>query len=285
MMMLLRNLRGANARTNFELPQSGNNGSGVGRVGGSNFVLENAEPFSFEEVCGTGEQEDGLLGALKAKLFDGKILYLPRSPVNYAGAGAQSGVASTPSSSHRNSLKRQLSSPAEAPHDVGFIDPMKNLSDNLSNTSGKSVLSDYDQQGVILDDNVGVNCQRPCQSTSTTSTTWSNNGTTYELPWSTQMNHVPDQNGLFASPSATTSWSLPGLTESTVNFTYSDNFLTNSKSGRTNTFSSSMQFSPVGGVTEVIWPPEQQSVHGENSSWFGSNSSWDPLLYVTSELG
>ncbi|XAR48545.1 hypothetical protein NMG60_11031397 [Bertholletia excelsa] len=58
-----RALRGANARTNFELPPSSSNS---GRC-----LPESAEPFSFEKVCGT-EETDGLLGALKAKLFDGK---------------------------------------------------------------------------------------------------------------------------------------------------------------------------------------------------------------------
>ncbi|KAJ0503677.1 putative transcription factor AP2-EREBP family [Helianthus annuus] len=54
-----RTLRGANARTNFELPDSDS-------VCG---LSENAEPFSFEEACGSGGDEGGLLGALKAKLY------------------------------------------------------------------------------------------------------------------------------------------------------------------------------------------------------------------------
>ncbi|XP_057808443.1 ethylene-responsive transcription factor TINY-like [Salvia miltiorrhiza] len=56
-----RQLRGANARTNFELPQSGP---------GSAFP-ENAEPFSFDAMCRTDEA-DGLVGALMAKLFNKK---------------------------------------------------------------------------------------------------------------------------------------------------------------------------------------------------------------------
>lgn len=56
-----RSLRGANAKTNFDMPES-------------NHLLEveNLEPFSFEEVCGMGEESQDFLEALKAKLLDGK---------------------------------------------------------------------------------------------------------------------------------------------------------------------------------------------------------------------
>ncbi|KVH99797.1 AP2/ERF domain-containing protein [Cynara cardunculus var. scolymus] len=55
-----RTLRGANARTNFELPNDAN---------AARSLPENDEPFSFEEACGSDGGEDGLLGALKAKLY------------------------------------------------------------------------------------------------------------------------------------------------------------------------------------------------------------------------
>ncbi|KAD4385086.1 hypothetical protein R6Q59_010788 [Mikania micrantha] len=51
-----RSLRGANARTNFELPDI------------TEYVPMNTEPFSFEEACRLEDPENGLLGALKAKL-------------------------------------------------------------------------------------------------------------------------------------------------------------------------------------------------------------------------
>ncbi|KAA0042627.1 ethylene-responsive transcription factor ERF096-like protein [Cucumis melo var. makuwa] len=61
-----RALRGSNARTNFEYlpPSSCDSGADAGDA---NQPIES--PFSFEEGC---IEEDGLLGALKAKLFDGK---------------------------------------------------------------------------------------------------------------------------------------------------------------------------------------------------------------------
>ncbi|CAI0441867.1 unnamed protein product [Linum tenue] len=62
-----RALRGENARTNFEVPNPSSHG---GARGGHDSI----EPFSFEEVCGTGNETDGILGALKTKLLDGKGL-------------------------------------------------------------------------------------------------------------------------------------------------------------------------------------------------------------------
>ncbi|KAK3002766.1 hypothetical protein RJ639_019012 [Escallonia herrerae] len=78
-----RALRGANARTNFELPHSVSD-----RVGRS--TLLNSEPFSFEEVCGTEEAEEGLLGALKAKLFDNNRLMRPLANTNISTASPHS---------------------------------------------------------------------------------------------------------------------------------------------------------------------------------------------------
>ncbi|KAH6835787.1 hypothetical protein C2S53_003027 [Perilla frutescens var. hirtella] len=55
-----RQLRGANARTNFELPQTSKE---MGSV--------SAEPFSFDAMCRT-EEADDLVGALMSKLFNKK---------------------------------------------------------------------------------------------------------------------------------------------------------------------------------------------------------------------
>ncbi|KAL8543881.1 hypothetical protein ACS0TY_004438 [Phlomoides rotata] len=53
-----RQLRGANARTNFQLPHES-----------FDDVVRNSEPFSFDAMCRT-EEPEGLVGALKAKLFN-----------------------------------------------------------------------------------------------------------------------------------------------------------------------------------------------------------------------
>ncbi|KVH88153.1 ethylene-responsive transcription factor 4-like [Cynara cardunculus var. scolymus] len=54
-----RSLRGANARTNFEPPDA------------VRCSPENSEPFCFEEACRSEDAENGLVGALRAKLFLG----------------------------------------------------------------------------------------------------------------------------------------------------------------------------------------------------------------------
>eukprot|EP00268_Persea_americana_P012534 TRINITY_DN15319_c0_g1_i2.p1 TRINITY_DN15319_c0_g1~~TRINITY_DN15319_c0_g1_i2.p1 ORF type:complete len:379 (-),score=70.22 TRINITY_DN15319_c0_g1_i2:156-1292(-) len=61
-----RALRGSNARTNFELTDA----AGAGSDGVCD-VPESAAPFSFEDGC---DATGGLLGALKAKLRDGKAV-------------------------------------------------------------------------------------------------------------------------------------------------------------------------------------------------------------------
>ncbi|XP_019189702.1 PREDICTED: uncharacterized protein LOC109184111 [Ipomoea nil] len=73
-----RTLRGANARTNFDLPESDSG------EGGRNLLPENLEPFSFEDACRSEEPEGGLVGALKAKLFSSESsrLFIQSSAYN-----------------------------------------------------------------------------------------------------------------------------------------------------------------------------------------------------------
>ncbi|KAI3737910.1 hypothetical protein L2E82_27925 [Cichorium intybus] len=53
-----RSLRGAHARTNFELPNAND----------VRCATQNSEPFSFEEACSSEGGDEGLLDVLKAKL-------------------------------------------------------------------------------------------------------------------------------------------------------------------------------------------------------------------------
>ncbi|CAN1779440.1 Ethylene-responsive transcription factor ERN1 [Linum perenne] len=105
-----RALRGDNARTNFELPHPA---AGNGRGG----LSDNIEPFSFEEVCGAGsEAADGILGALKAKLLDGKGLRINSNGNN--GVGASSSAGQLPSN-HRGSKEKGSSTVVENSHHEG----------------------------------------------------------------------------------------------------------------------------------------------------------------------
>ncbi|GMY30684.1 ethylene-responsive transcription factor rap2-11 [Fagus crenata] len=238
-----RGLRGANARTNFELPQSGSNGVEADPI----------EPFSFEQVCATGTESDGLLGALKAKLLDGKGLQL----ITVVHA------------------KRELSSTTAVVHSgVGILDPMQGA--NTLSGSNKADSLQYHDHDVAVADHVGVQWHQPCQTTSPTSMAWSIEPA-YEMPWPTQMNPV-NEHGLFNTTNTT--WQLTGATDSAVNLAYSDQGAmelpvpTNKSSGKVNT--TNMQLS---GPNEGVWSTEQQVLHCENS-WGGANgSSGHPLFY------
>lgn len=98
-----RALRGSNARTNFELADA----PGAGADGfPCDYASENAAPFSFEDGC---DATGGLLGALKAKLLDGKA-------VRFWGMGpdASSSVLFRPSL-QRGRCSSGSSNPREGP--------------------------------------------------------------------------------------------------------------------------------------------------------------------------
>ncbi|GMI76539.1 hypothetical protein HRI_001323200 [Hibiscus trionum] len=245
-----RTLRGANARTNFELPPSAPKLS-VNRVS-----LDNIEPFSFEEVCGTGNDADGFLGALKAKLLDGKGIRV-LSPTN-------------------NSVSRES---AVAPQVIGNLNPVPAP---LNQCSNKPDL-------VLNHDHVGVQWSEPGQTqiASVASMMWSNEPS-FEAAWGTQMNQVPP-NGFFnitTCSTATSTWPLSGTSGSTMDLSYSDQFpieLQMNMNGKTNTVS--MPMSQIDETTEGVWASEQQFEQCDNNGWSSANGSWDPYLYVSSVLG
>ena len=120
-----RNLRGANARTNFELPLSGSNT--YKRV-----VTKSIEPFSFEQGCVTGREADGLRDVLKAKLFDGKGLWQLDSIAQF-NVEAKS-AKRDPSS---------LSTTAVVPRGVRILDPIQQVYYGCSNSNKADSLLDH----------------------------------------------------------------------------------------------------------------------------------------------
>lgn len=222
-----RGLRGANARTNFELPQLGSNGVGADTI----------EPFSFEQVCVTRTESYGLVGALKAKLKDGKVP-LVLAPANCLGA--QSCVEANSSHNNTSSKRDQvLSATAVVPHGIGNLDPMQagsNMADSLQ----------YDE-GVA--GHVGVQWH---QTALPSSMAWSNIEPAYELPLPTQMNPVNNEHGLFTS--ATTTNVTSAWTDSTVNLAYADQ--------------GAMELPTTNKITEGVSLNDQQQVlHYENNNW------------------
>ncbi|XVE58207.1 hypothetical protein DITRI_Ditri04bG0151600 [Diplodiscus trichospermus] len=273
-----RTLRGANARTNFELPQSASNTSV------NHLSLDNIQPFSFEEVCGTGSDADGFLGALKAKLLDGKGLKV-LLPAN--SAGLQISVASN-SPHNSNNVSRESGQGTVASQGIGNTNPVQSPVNPDSSKPDLVLNHDFELDDQVATGQIGVQWPHPAQSqtASMASMMWSNEPS-FEAAWSTQMNQVPP-NGLFnatTSTTATSAWSLPGTTESTMDLSYSDQQpieLQMNMNSKTNMVS--MPMSQIDETTEGVWPFGQQFVHCDNNGWSGANGSWDPYLYVSSVL-
>ena len=269
-----RALRGANARTNFELQESapsGGNNPGGGGGGGNNFMHDIIEPFSFEDVCEPGAGEDGLLGALKAKLFEQKGLKFP-SPCPIVGGVASSVTISTQKCSKEN---------------IGVASTVPGFTSTSSYTCGKSVvIPNHDHEGGMACNNgVGFNSHQSFQPPPTMTSVSCANEVAYDLPWPTQICQVPES-CLFASVSAATStWPLSAVFESTTHMTHSDHGSSSiNRSGQANM--GGMQLPLIGGpTTQGFWTSQQQqSVQWENNSWFNFSGSCDPVLYVSSEL-
>ncbi|OMP02747.1 hypothetical protein COLO4_10854 [Corchorus olitorius] len=269
-----RALRGVNARTNFELPQSATN------TPGNRVSLDNLQPFSFEEVCGgAGSDADGFLGALKAKLLDGKA---PKSVLPPPPANLQPSVASSSSSHSNNNVNRESGPTTAATQGIGNMNPVQ------GSVNHDHELDDHHDQvtagQIQWHDQPGQTQPAP---SSIPSMLWPNEPS-FEATWgaTTQMNQLP-QNALFnninTSTTAATStiWPLSGTTESTMELSYSDQCpieMPMSINGKTNMMNIN-PMSQIDGTMTGVWPSEQQFVQCDN------NGTWDPYLYVSSVLG
>ncbi|CAK9183447.1 unnamed protein product [Ilex paraguariensis] len=302
-----RTLRGANARTNFEIPQSASNHTRAG--GGSNCMPENAEPFSFEQVCGAEDQAEGLLGALKAKLSDGKSLRLltqpnystlqPYVPGNVRVSLHKKGAKAEPLSAIHSVPQRIDSTgtgnPNQGSHNLGpsknFVLELQDHHDHHNyNNNHRHVLD----TGAVNQD--GMQWRNQCQTGSTTGLVWPNDPAPEE-PWvSSQLNHLHEESDLFSRTTMirTTGGAtqLSGKTQPMVDLSYpavGNNYqlggVFTGKDEKVGGVSLPMAMPQMNGATGVVWPPEQQFVRCHNNYWGGSdNLSWDPLLHMSSGL-
>ncbi|RZC67712.1 hypothetical protein C5167_011396 [Papaver somniferum] len=105
-----RTLRGPNARTNFELPLTNSSTASCCSSNKSNAAEKYMTPFSFEDGISTkatarfemndgGDQLGGLLGALKEKLLEEKVV-----PIRIFGSSQRSRVMVTRLDHHTNYL-------------------------------------------------------------------------------------------------------------------------------------------------------------------------------------
>ncbi|MED6137126.1 hypothetical protein PIB30_062058 [Stylosanthes scabra] len=305
-----RALRGANARTNFELPpESG--GTASKRGAGSGFVPDSSEPFSFEDSSEGVGDGDGLLGALKAKLFDGKGGggRFPQPLLAKSAASAPVVQSSMVSRSAQNcsGKNKELFSSSVIPkmntntntNNFNLTCTTSNSSlpclvSTSSNTCSKSVIipaANDDHEGTLTISSGGaINSHHQfCQTPSPMTTTWSNNEVSYEFPPWTTHHHHNDNSFLASSSTATLTWpNLSGVNESNTvdNMGYTTDHHNSSRNNNSQMNMSSMQFPLIGGASnEGFWAMEQQQIlQCEGTNWFASNSSWDPLLFVPSEF-
>ncbi|XP_058749377.1 ethylene-responsive transcription factor ERN2-like [Vicia villosa] len=275
-----RALRGANARTNFELPESATSGGDAkrGSGSGSKFVLENTEPFSFEDVSDSGSGSDGLLGALKAKLCDGKEGKFSFSIPS---------VSMVSKSTQNSSWKKESSLPPSSSATYCLSQMNETHANPNTIPSSLSTSSNTFAKSLIIPNHDQELCQT--QTPSMTNMLWSNEMEN-QYPWPIQMNHVLHDNStstdLLASGSVS-NFPWP-LIDSNIDMTCIDQGMLNgNRSDQMNMMN--MQLPQVGGSnSEGFWTMDQQQQQfvqcEENNSWFGSGGSWNPFIYVPSEL-
>ncbi|KAK8502419.1 hypothetical protein V6N13_130538 [Hibiscus sabdariffa] len=263
-----RALRGPNARTNFELPQLPSTKC---------FSIDNLQPFSFEEACGTGSDADGFLGALKAKLHDGKGFGV-LSP-------AKPSLASN-SPHNSNNLSIDQSGPKTIPpQGIGTMNPVQGSAEPGSTKPDLVLNHDQACDGQVGAGQIGVQWHQPVQSQGPSMTSMMRSN---EATWGTQMKQDPPDS-LFNIPTSTaatsSTWPLPGTTDLTVDLMFSGQCpieLQMNMSGRANMVSMPMSQTD-GTVIEGIWSSEPQFLH-DDSSLCGPIGSWDPYLFAFSAL-
>lgn len=282
-----RAIRGVNARTNFELPESA---SESGHGGSDLCVPENAEPFSFEELCGA-EEPEGLLGALRAKLLDrhGKTVSRVVSPQQ---ENSSSGEASNGADNNNNSVfgsTRELSSitSPSAPYEVPLV--------TLNSSSGIIGVMDHkrfdlfqldqDRNHLVetestTDDKTAMQWQNYNHTGYTNVTTmWPGEPTHEEVraTWGSQSQtnrnvdhiHPEEDRGLLGNIGST--W--PGTThEATVHTSCSSNCWGEQPNPKNGTVEEDMGNMPVpasrvSGTCEGFWPSDQQILDCDGMSW------------------
>ncbi|XP_015866884.3 AP2-like ethylene-responsive transcription factor PLT1 [Ziziphus jujuba] len=293
-----RALRGVNARTNFDLPHHRH--SSASHIGTTSSG-DHAEPFSFEDICcgggnsiGTTETEEGLLGALKAKLLDGRGLrVLPLLPnnnnikikgsnnnnnnnTNAELKASTSTTAATSSitingdgSSYANSNPMQPDHLLSHHHHVGNVQWHHHDHDQLAaGNNSQTIISTSTQPSAAVWSNGNSN---------------NNSQVNHLESWVPQLKHmVPDhhdQDGLFAA----VTWAVPRLDSSSVNnLSYTDKFYCSLEPPTIKVDANLSSSSAIHhGTSEGFW----SSDHQQFEVCQGANASWDPLFYMSSVLG
>ncbi|XP_027169186.1 ethylene-responsive transcription factor ERN1-like [Coffea eugenioides] len=288
-----RALRGANARTNFELPENDDDD-----------LPDKGEPFSFEEACRT-EEPEGLVGALKAKLYS----ETNKTSLGILNINSQANTASSQQSTPQSTVNLPVFSFNNISNAAAANKPQTSAAPSLANNIGSSSVGNsinpmvlghnydhslrqnHDQVEEMVQNNSASAMQWQIGSPAS-GMMWANNQ--HGVAWAAQINHVQEQDPLFTTSTTTSAWSIPSTTsQSSVEMPYS--FPASSSSGQlmtSNTGNVDMLHvqevvSQMSGLNSgVAMPSEQQILHCENTNWgSGVNATWDPFLYVSSVLG
>ncbi|KAK4349994.1 hypothetical protein RND71_029307 [Anisodus tanguticus] len=283
-----RTLRGANARTNFELPASDSHQ-------GRSSILENSEPFNFEEACRTEEPENGLVGALKAKLFNSKnsrsFIQAYASNYNYSQLASKI-KPSVPSLEIKKKPSSQTGQAEKLPRqDHTHVNNIRHEKLGLSDhnldyislmTSDHQPMSSSQRQNNQW--HIGTN----------SAIMWANeqgrlpygephmSGGHDEVLYSTTNNNININTNIFGGGNSTTcTWpvsvsSVTGTSEPTADL---------STFGEVDVLNGPMMMPHMNGLTQTASVPTEQLLQFENGLWSaGESAAWDPFL-LSSVLG
>ncbi|OWM87616.1 hypothetical protein CDL15_Pgr022729 [Punica granatum] len=297
-----RTLRGANARTNFELPQP------APRNG---LDIDNLLPFSFDAACGSVNEKEGLRGALRAKLFDKVSLPIvppvavtglkpaaragDSSPVQKSSktdtlTGSAAGVSRSASAQQQGRHSTSNKESRDQSHAGRGQDRMDcGLVDNSEMPQWHSP-SQVSPIAVTCGSWPGVQCPEP-STASEMCREYLMTTPAAATHWETEMSHALES-GLFEPVAFTTSSSWPvsgvvagnnGGSTASLEGAYLDNCsgeltvvsrnwpktMTNDSTGMTTPMSQS------GVVMEAAWSSEQPLLHYDGGGCSVPGGSWD----------
>ncbi|KAJ8541151.1 hypothetical protein K7X08_001967 [Anisodus acutangulus] len=250
---------------------------------GRSSILENSEPFNFEEACRTEEPENGLVGALKAKLFNSKN---SRSFIQAYASNSNSQLTSKIKPSVPTlEIKKTFSS------QTGQAEKLPKRDHTHVNNIGHDKLGlcnhNLDYISLMTSDQPMVSSQ------------WQNNqwhsGTNSAIMWANEQGRLPwgepqMSRGHDEVPFSTTNNNINtdifGGDNSTSCTWTSEPTVDLSTFGEVDVLNRPMMMPHMNGLTQTASvPTEQQLLQFENGFWgTGESAAWDPFL-LSSVLG
>lgn len=304
-----RALRGANARTNFELLLPDDNNNNNHNSDNENNVSDQ-QPFSFEEACRSSsddlQQKEGLVGALKAKLCYTKVtntttttmsVVRESSIVNNNNLGAagffptttnnklESSSSTSAADRRRVKFNQDYKNNADDNLDVSQIDPLimvleQDYRNDLLHTNDDRIK--YMQQQQQQQQEEEVMMPIPWHMTGTTGTTGMVWPSDQEMAsWAPEVNHCHDDNNNNIG-AGSSGWEIMPCTsaithEHETSVDLSGNSLwqlltsnSSSNNNSNNNDNGNVDMIQMNGLNSgVLTTSDQQILHCENSNWTG----------------